>query len=101
MQLFPCPFCGPRPETEFHYGAEAGNLALKVLPTGGLYVAGGMAPKLIAALRGGEFMRAFLDKGRMSDLLARLPVAVVLNPRIALLGARAQASVIYRMPRAR
>jgi glucokinase len=73
------------------YGAEAGNLALKILPTGGLYLAGGMAPKLISLLRGGEFMRAMLDKGRMSDLLARLPVAVIMNPRVPLLGARVQA----------
>lgn len=83
------------------YGSEAGNFALKVLPTGGLYIAGGMAPKLIEALRGGEFMRSMLDKGRMSDLLARIPVAVVMNSRLALLGARAQASVIYRTLQAR
>lgn len=78
------------------YGAEAGNLALKTLPTGGLFVAGGIAPKLIATLRGGVFMRALLDKGRMRPVLERLPVAVVMTPRVALLGARSLASMVYR-----
>ena len=75
------------------YGSEAGNFALKVLPTGGLYIAGGIAPKLIASAvtRTGTFMKSMLDKGRMSELLASLPVAVVMNPRTALLGARAHA----------
>lgn len=74
------------------YGAEAGNLALKVLPFGGLYVAGGIAPKIIDRLREGSFMRAFLDKGRLSSSLARLRVAVVMNPQVGLLGARKHAS---------
>jgi len=74
------------------YGAEAGNLALKVLPHGGLFVAGGIAPKLIEKLRDGSFMRAFLDKGRLSSALERLHVAVVMNPRVGLLGARKRAS---------
>lgn len=80
------------------YGSEAGNLALKVLPTGGLFIAGGIAPKLIATAvtRTGEFMRAMLDKGRMSGLLATLPVAVVMNPRVPLLGARAKAAAILQ-----
>jgi len=82
------------------YGSEAGNFALKVLPTGGLFIAGGMAPKLIDWLKRGEFMRALCDKGRMSPLLQRLPVAVVMNPQVALLGARALATMIYRTPRA-
>ncbi len=83
------------------YGAEAGNLALKVLPTGGLFVAGGMAPKLIEVLRRGDFMRSLLDKGRMRPVLERVPVAVVMNSRVALLGARATASVVYRTRQAR
>jgi glucokinase len=83
------------------YGAEAGNLALKVLPTGGLFVAGGISPKLIDALRGGEFMRSLLDKGRMRPVLERIPVAVIMNPRVALLGARAMASVVYSSSQAR
>jgi glucokinase len=78
------------------YGAEAGNLALKALPTGGLFVAGGMAPKLLERLRRGDFMHALLDKGRMATLLARIPVAVVTCPHVALLGARARASMIYK-----
>jgi glucokinase len=61
-----------------------------------VYIAGGMAPKLIVALRRGDFVRAFLDKGRMSPVLARMRVSVVLNPRIALLGARAEALMVYR-----
>jgi len=80
------------------YGSEAGNLALKALPTGGLFIAGGIAPKLIAAaaVRTGAFMRSMLDKGRMSNLLSSLPVAVVTNPRTALLGARAHAAKAVR-----
>ncbi|HEY8379934.1 MAG TPA: glucokinase, partial [Nannocystis sp.] len=69
------------------YGAEAGNLALKVLPTGGLYVAGGIAGKLLPLLRAGRFMQAFRDKGRMSPLLADMFVAVIKNPDVGLLGA--------------
>ncbi len=69
------------------YGAEAGNLALKALARAGLYVGGGIAPKILPVLTGGEFMRAFTDKGRMASLLAEIPVQVVLEPRTALLGA--------------
>ena len=78
------------------YGSEAGNLALKVLPTGGLYVVGGMAPKLIDRIRRGEFMQSMLDKGRMSDVLLKIPVAVVISPDVVLLGARARASMLYK-----
>lgn len=78
------------------YGAEAGNLALKTLPSGGLFVAGGIAPKLIATLHRGEFMRALLDKGRIRPVLERVPVAVVMNPQVSLLGARALASMVYK-----
>jgi glucokinase len=74
------------------YGAEAGNLALKVLPLGGLYVAGGIAPKILPKLQDGSFMRAFLDKGRLSSALERVRVSVVMNPRVGLLGARKRAS---------
>lgn len=70
------------------YGAEAGNLALKVLARGGVYVAGGIAPKIIDRLRRGDFIRALADKGRFSSLLARIPVHVVLNPKVGLMGAR-------------
>jgi glucokinase len=69
------------------YGAQAGNLALTVLATGGVYLGGGIAPRIVERLREGGFMRAFVDKGRMSALLERIPVWVILNDRTALLGA--------------
>ena len=69
------------------YGAEAGNLALKILATGGVYVAGGIAPKIVERLKAGGFLRAFLAKGRFADLLENVPVHVVLNPQVGLLGA--------------
>ena len=73
------------------YGAEAGNLALKSLPYGGLYVAGGIAPKLIDVLRGGPFLAAFRDKGRMEPILDRIRVCVVMDPAVGLLGSRRKA----------
>lgn len=69
------------------YGAEAGNLALKTMSTGGVYVGGGIAPKILPLLQQGDgFMRAFLDKGRMASLLEAMPVHVILNDRAALYG---------------
>jgi glucokinase len=69
------------------YGAEAGNLALKLLPYGGLYIAGGIAAKILPLLEKGDFIQAFTHKGRMSPLLERVPVNVVLNPQVGLIGA--------------
>jgi glucokinase len=69
------------------YGAAAGNLALKLMATGGIYVGGGIAPKILPKLRDGSFMRSFVDKGRFSSLLERIPVRVILNDKTALLGA--------------
>lgn len=69
------------------YGAMAGNLALILKATGGLYVGGGIAPKLIEKLTDGTFMRAFEDKGRMSALVSNIPVRVVLDDKAALYGA--------------
>jgi glucokinase len=69
------------------YGAEAGNLALKIMATGGVYLGGGIAPKIIARLRDPIFMNAFTAKGRMRPLLQTIPVRVILNPKAALLGA--------------
>lgn len=84
------------------YGSEAGNFALKVLPTGGLYVTGGIAPRIRDRLRnGGEFMRAFLAKDRMGDTLARVRVSIVLNTHLGLLGARALAVQALSPVRAR
>jgi len=68
-------------------GAEAGNLAVKVLATGGVYLAGGIPPKIVDALTDGRFMRAFARKGRLTDLLVRIPVRLVLHPEPALVGA--------------
>lgn len=69
------------------YGAEAGNLALKVMSRGGLYLGGGIAPKILPLLQGGAFIEAFLNKGRMRPLLEAMPVRVILNERTALFGA--------------
>ena len=73
------------------YGAEAGNLALKILPYGGLYIAGGIAAKNLPLLTDGTFTAAFNDKGRVSNLLGKIPVHVILNPQVGLIGAAGQA----------
>lgn len=67
-------------------GAEAGNLALKVLATGGVYLGGGIPPRILPLLRGERFMRAFTHKGRFSEMISRIPVHVVLT-QAALIGA--------------
>jgi glucokinase len=69
------------------FGAEAGNLALRSLARGGVYLCGGIAPKIRQKLEDGQFMNAFVDKGRMREFLERIPVHVVLNEHTALLGA--------------
>jgi glucokinase len=69
------------------YGAEAGNLALKIMSTGGVFVGGGIAPKIIARLKGPAFLNAFTAKGRMQPLLEAMPVSVIMNEMTALLGA--------------
>lgn len=73
------------------YGAEAGNLALKVLAHGGVYIGGGIAPKILKKMQDGAFMHAFCDKGRMHDLVAHMPVRIILESRAALMGAAAYA----------
>jgi glucokinase len=73
------------------YGAEAGNLALKVLSVGGLYIGGGIAPKILEKLKDGTFIKAFTDKGRLSQLLINMPVRIILESSAALLGAAAYA----------
>ncbi|HBB32009.1 MAG TPA: glucokinase [Cyanobacteria bacterium UBA9273] len=74
------------------YGTEAGNLALKLLPYGGLYIAGGIAAKILPLIQEGSFLRAFGEKGRVSQLLEKVPVYVVLNPQVGLIGAAICAS---------
>jgi len=70
-----------------YYGVAASNLALKTMSTGGFYVGGGIAPKIINKLRDGTFLKAFTEGGRISQLLAAMPVKVILNDKTALLGA--------------
>lgn len=74
------------------YGAEAGNLALRSVATAGLYIGGGIAPKILPALEDGTFMEAFRDKEPMVDLLRMLPVTVILNAAAGLVGAAVRAS---------
>lgn len=80
------------------YGAEAGNLALKALSLDGVYVGGGIAPKLIAKLRDGAFMKAFTNKGRYKRLMSQIPVKVVMNQQTALLGAASVAGALSARP---
>jgi glucokinase len=74
------------------YGASAGNLALTTLATGGVYLGGGIAPRILPALRWPMFMNSFLDKSPMDSLISRIPVKVILNHGAGLLGAAAYAS---------
>jgi glucokinase len=70
-----------------YYGSEAGNLALKLMSIGGVYIGGGIAPKILPHLEKGAFLNAFFSKGRMRPLLEAMPIRVVLNQKTALLGA--------------
>lgn len=78
------------------YGSEAGNLALKALALDGVYVGGGIAPKLLLKLQDGTFMGAFTGKGRYKQLLSSIPVRVILNQKTALLGAASVAAELVR-----
>lgn len=78
------------------YGATAGNLALTLMATGGIYVGGGIAPKILTKLKDGSFMKAFVDKGRFSALLSTIPVRVILNDEAPLLGAARVAAQLHR-----
>jgi glucokinase len=80
------------------YGAQAGNLALTVMATGGVYLGGGIAPKILPRLQEGAFLRAFTDKGRLSEVLERFPVRVILNELTALLGAARHAALARPEP---
>ncbi len=81
------------------YGAEAGNLALKHMATGGLYIGGGIAPKNLDWLKRDDFLEAFFAKGRMRPLLERIPVRVILNDRAALYGPALYAALSIRQRR--
>jgi glucokinase len=76
------------------YGAEAGNVALRSLATAGVYIGGGIAPKILPALTRGSFMDAFRTKEPLADLLRTLPVSVILNPAAGLLGAAVRAATL-------
>jgi glucokinase len=80
------------------YGAEAGNLALKALSLDGVYIGGGIAPKLIKKLHDGTFMKAFTNKGRYKRLMTNMPVKVVMNQHTALLGAASVAGALSHAP---
>lgn len=80
------------------YGAEAGNLALKALTLDGVYVAGGIAPKLLKKLQDGSFMRGFTNKGRYKRIMSQIPVKVVMNDKTALLGAASMAAQLTSSP---
>jgi glucokinase len=74
------------------YGAEAGNLALKALARGGVFVAGGIAPKILPKMQNGKFVRAFCEKEKFQELLSHFPIHIVLNEEAPLLGAAAEAA---------
>lgn len=78
------------------YGAYAGNLALAGMCRNGVYIAGGIAPKIIDSLRAGHFMRAFRNKGRFSEMMHDIPVHVIANPSVSLLGAKREAQQLSR-----
>lgn len=78
------------------YGAEAGNLALKVVATGGVFVAGGIAPKILPCMTDGRFRQAFVSKGRLSNLVARIPVFVVTRTDVGLIGAAVAATMMEK-----
>ncbi len=78
------------------YGSEAGNLALRVMATAGVYLGGGIAPKILPALESGRFLDAFRDKPPMADVLATIPVRVILNDRAGLIGASVHAQALAK-----
>ena len=79
------------------YGAEAGNLALQIVATGGVYVTGGIGPKNLAKMTDGTFKQAYTTKGRFSNLVASIPVRLVLNKHVGLMGAAAAAIELERL----
>ena len=75
------------------YGAEAGNLALKIMATGGLFISGGIAGKIMPKLTTGTFLEAFISKGRLQPVMETIPVKVIVNERIGLIGAARYAAM--------
>jgi glucokinase len=78
------------------YGAEAGNMALRILPFGGVYITGGIALKILPKLKQGSFVRVFSDKAKLSTQLAKIPIYVVLNEDAPVLGAAYEALALAR-----
>ena len=76
------------------YGAEAGNLALRCVATAGVFIGGGIAPKILPALTAGGFMRAFTDKRPLDAMVKAMPVSVILNDEAGLLGAAVHAAAL-------
>jgi glucokinase len=76
-------------------GTAAGNLALTVMATGGVFLGGGIPPRIITVLNDGPFMNAFCNKGRLSHMMARIPVSVILNPKAALIGVAAKGLELF------
>ena len=77
------------------YGSEAGNLALKHMATGGIYIGGGIAPKILEWMKHEDFINSFLDKGRMRTLLEKIPVRLILNDQTALYGPAVYAATFH------
>jgi glucokinase len=89
-----CPICSATLELFMEIlGDEDGNLALKVLATGGIYIGGGIPPRILPELQSSRFMTLFTRKGRFSDLMSRIPVNVIRNPKVALHGAAYEAII--------
>ena len=76
------------------YGAEAGNLALKMLATAGVFISGGIAGKILSRLQAPEFLEAFVAKGRLQPLMQTIPVKVIINDSVGLLGAARYAQLM-------
>lgn len=80
-------------------GAEAGNMALKVLSTGGIYLGGGIPPRIISVFENSPFMKSFAGKGRLSHVLEHIPVNIILNPKVALMGAASFGLLQHNAPK--
>lgn len=94
-----CPLCSETLDMFVRlYGVEAGNHALKIMATGGVYIGGGIAPRILEQLKGENFLRGFWSKGRMEPLMRGMPVSVILNERTALYGAAVYAGSKVKEP---